>query len=99
MITLEGSHVNLYRTYQFSSLSLLEIFFEENIQLSSIIWISLEAIDKSENIGCNASLCFCSNLINKMYIKEFPLKFANIQRCGSVRGQIQGRLHKFYLFF
>ena len=32
------------------------------------------------------SLCFYSDLINKIYIKEFPFKFANIRRCGLVKG-------------
>ena len=32
------------------------------------------------------SLCFYSDLINKMYIKKFPFKFANILRCGLVKG-------------
>ena len=32
------------------------------------------------------SLCFYSDLINKIYIKEFPFNFGNIQRCGLVKG-------------
>ena len=42
---------------------------------------------------------FISDLIKKIYIKEFPLTIANIKNTWLVRGQTHGRLHRYLPFF
>ena len=56
--------------------------------------------DKFEilNAMCR-SFFFISDLIKKIYRKEFPLTIANVKNTWLVRGRIQGRLHRYLPFF
>ena len=55
--------------------------------------------DESEILNAMCRNFFISDLIKKIYRKEFPLTIANIKNTWLVRGLTQGRLHRYFLFF